>query len=84
MAQRVDKSHWTHDCGDHDVTAVIVLMQPADLPMLSSEGKSFQGRIYRVAGDNNLIHQTVEYAEFTAAANAVDRWLADWDGENID
>ncbi len=78
MAQRVDKSHWNHDCGDQaDVTAVIVMAQPADLPMLSTQGKSFQGRIYRRAGENNLIHETGEYAEFTAAANAVNRWLAD-------
>ncbi len=75
MANRVDKSHWSHDCGDQaDVTAVIVMTQPADLPMLSREGKSFRGRVYR-EGETTAIHETIEFRSVDDAEVAVDRWL---------
>lgn len=75
MSNLAEKSHWDHDCDDRtDVTATIVMLQPADLPMLSAQGKSFQARIHR---DGAVIHETAEYAEFSAASNAADRWLAE-------
>ena len=73
MANRVEKSHWDHDCGNRtDVTATIVMLQPADLPMLSTEGKAFCGRIYR---DGQTIHQTSERATLADAADMLDHWL---------